>query len=73
MSTAGRSHLQSWLQELRAEGGALPPDCPSWQEGCIEQAIKAAGSSALGGGWHPLRGLQKDQLRWASSKLRRKL
>eukprot|EP00969_Alexandrium_andersonii_P361557 15457840-Alexandrium_andersonii.AAC.1 len=35
-------------RELREQGGALPPGCPEWNDSCVEQAIKAAGSSAPG-------------------------
>eukprot|EP00969_Alexandrium_andersonii_P184155 8136920-Alexandrium_andersonii.AAC.1 len=48
MSETGHRRLQRWIQELRAAGETLPPDCPSWHKDCIEQAIKAAGSSAPG-------------------------
>eukprot|EP00969_Alexandrium_andersonii_P192683 8511669-Alexandrium_andersonii.AAC.1 len=33
---------------LRDQGGSLPPGCPDWQEECVVQAIKAAGTSAPG-------------------------
>eukprot|EP00969_Alexandrium_andersonii_P151869 6715468-Alexandrium_andersonii.AAC.1 len=48
MDDAGRARLQSWLDALREAGGALPQGCPEWEDACVEQAVKAAGSSAPG-------------------------
>eukprot|EP00969_Alexandrium_andersonii_P364600 15464465-Alexandrium_andersonii.AAC.1 len=48
MGDDGRANLQGWLQALRDAGGLLPPDCPGWDDACVEQAVKAAGSSAPG-------------------------
>eukprot|EP00969_Alexandrium_andersonii_P256649 11346330-Alexandrium_andersonii.AAC.1 len=48
MTQSGRTHLQAWIPALQDQGGDLPPGCQDWRGECVEQAIKAAGTSAPG-------------------------
>eukprot|EP00969_Alexandrium_andersonii_P067848 2993291-Alexandrium_andersonii.AAC.1 len=72
MSTAGRSRLQSWLQELRAEGGALPPDCPSWQRAALSRRSRQPAPRRLGWMAFPTRPTKGPLPRGTSSKPRHK-